>query len=92
MQRVHLLITGRVQGVFYRATTVETARRLGLTGWVRNLADGRVEAVAEGPGDALEALVRWSHDGPPSARVDGVEAQWHPATGEFGDFDARRDA
>lgn len=89
MQRVHLLITGKVQGVFYRASTVETARGLGLTGWVRNLPDGRVEALAEGPREALEALIRWTHDGPPAARVDHVEAHWHPATSEFTTFEAR---
>jgi acylphosphatase len=90
MQRVHLLISGLVQGVFYRASTVEAAQRLGLRGWVRNLPDGRVEAIAEGPREALESLVRWSHDGPPAARVDHVQADWQSATGEFQTFDARR--
>jgi acylphosphatase len=57
---------------------------------VRNLPDGRVEAIAEGPREALESLVRWSHDGPPGARVDHVQADWQPATGEFQTFETQR--
>jgi len=70
-KRLH--ITGRVQGVAFRASTVTTARELGLTGWVANRADGSVEAVAEGDDAAVTALVRWCHHGPPAARVDHVE-------------------
>ena len=88
--RVHLLISGLVQGVFYRQSTVEQARRLGLRGWVRNLPDGRVEAEAEGEGAALEALVAWCRRGPPAARVDGVAASWGEARGELGLFETRR--
>jgi len=82
MERVHLLISGRVQGVWYRAGTRERAEALGLVGWVRNLRDGRVEAVAEGPRDALDALVAWTWSGPPAAEVVDVVASWEEATAE----------
>jgi acylphosphatase len=68
-----LLVSGRVQGVGFRAATVHEARRLGLSGHVRNLADGRVEIVAVGAGEAIEALAGWLRTGPPLARVDTVE-------------------
>lgn len=90
MERVHLLIAGLVQGVFYRASTEATARELGLAGWVRNLPDGRVEVLAEGPREALERLVAWCHQGPPHARVSGVEAAWNSPQGDLGPFAQRR--
>ncbi len=86
MERVHIWVSGKVQGVWYRASTVEEARRLGLTGWVRNLPDGRVEIVAEGPKERLEELIAWCHEGPPLAVVDRVDVVWETATGEFPDF------
>ncbi|HWV38232.1 MAG TPA: acylphosphatase [Vulgatibacter sp.] len=89
-ERVELRITGRVQGVFYRASCADEARRLGLVGWVRNVADGSVEAVAEGPRAALDALVEWCRRGPPAARVDDVQARWGAASGEFATFAVRR--
>lgn len=73
---VKLRITGRVQGVFYRHSTRIQAQRLALTGWVRNLADGSVEALASGPRPALEELIEWCKEGPPNARVDQVEVKW----------------
>ena len=85
--RARLLISGRVQGVGYRYATVNAAKRFGLTGWVRNLDDGRVEAVAEGPREKIEELVRWAWQGPPAARVSDVAVAWEPATGEFSGFD-----
>ena len=85
-KRAHLLIEGKVQGVCFRMYTEEEARRLGLTGWVRNLPDGRVELVAEGESDAVERLIRWAQSGPPLGRVDGVEAREEPHTGEFSSF------
>jgi acylphosphatase len=67
------LISGHVQGVFFRASTAREAARLGLVGWARNLADGRVEVLAAGRADAVEALGRWLHGGPPAATVRAVE-------------------
>ncbi len=68
----HLRITGRVQGVYYRASMTEEATRLGLQGWVRNRKDGSVEALAQGPASAVQALIDWAHQGPRMARVDEV--------------------
>lgn len=87
--QVHLYISGIVQGVFFRSHTQEAARGLELTGWVRNLRDGRVEVVAEGPKDKIEQLIQWCHEGPPEASVNNVEIQWHDATGEFRNFETR---
>ncbi len=70
----HYLVGGRVQGVFYRATTEETARRLGLSGWVRNLSDGRVELVACGEPKKLAELEAWLWEGPAGARVEQITA------------------
>lgn len=84
----HYLISGRVQGVWYRASCVEQARALGLDGWVRNLADGRVEAVAQGQPEALVALESWLAQGPPLARVTAVDVEdWAGAVGPG--FEAR---
>ena len=85
-QRLHVAISGRVQGVWFRASTREQAARLGLTGWVRNLADGRVEAVLEGERESLQPMLDWCWTGPPGARVDRVDARWSAATLEFGEF------
>ena len=90
MKRVHLLISGLVQGVWYRASTEQEAQRLGLHGWVRNLPDGRVEALAEGPEAVLQTFIAWCHRGPQHARVEQVESQWGEATGEFSGFSVRR--
>lgn len=68
----HLRIEGRVQGVFYRASLIDEATRLGLTGWVRNRVDGSVEALVQGVPDAVQALIAWAHQGPPGARVSAV--------------------
>jgi len=84
--RVHLWIAGRVQGVFFRASTMDKARELGLAGWVRNNPDGSVEVVAEGPRDVVEELVAWSHKGPRHAVVDSVEVEWEPWLDEYREF------
>ncbi len=85
--RAHLYISGLVQGVFFRATTVETAHRIGgLTGYAKNLADGRVEVVAEGRPEKIDKLVEWLHHGPPSARVTAIEISRSDATGAYADF------
>ncbi|SIN88381.1 acylphosphatase [Sulfurivirga caldicuralii] len=83
MERLHALVSGRVQGVWFRAYTQRKARELGLTGWVRNLPDGRVEVVAEGPRPQLEALAQWLWQGSPLSKVTDVSLSWLPATGEF---------
>ncbi|MDA8161844.1 MAG: acylphosphatase [Desulfobacteraceae bacterium] len=85
-RRIHAFISGRVQGVFYRASTMDEAARLGLTGWVKNLPDGRVELVAEGPPDKIEELISWCWQGPPYARVDHVTVQEEKSTDEFERF------
>jgi acylphosphatase len=82
--RAHVYISGRVQGVFFRATTREQADRQAVAGWVRNLPDGRVEAVFEGPRGAVEECLAWCRQGPPGARVAGVEVEWEPPRGEQG--------
>jgi acylphosphatase len=75
VRRVHVVVSGRVQGVFFRATCAERARHLGLTGWVRNAERGNVEAVFEGGSDAVEAMVEWCRRGPSAARVQGVDVR-----------------
>jgi acylphosphatase len=82
--RRRVLVSGRVQGVWYRESCRETATARGVTGWVRNLADGRVEAVLEGPPEAVEAVVEWCRGGPARARVDGVEVEAVEPVGEHG--------
>lgn len=82
--RARVLVTGRVQGVFFRARTREAAAAAGLSGWVRNRPDGSVEAVFEGRRDAVESLVEWSRRGPSAARVDSLEVTWEEPLGEAG--------
>ncbi len=89
MVRAHLRIYGRVQGVFFRANMRSVAERLGVKGWVRNVPDGSVEAVLEGPRERVEEVIRWAHRGPPLARVDRVEVEWEEYRGEFDDFTIR---
>jgi acylphosphatase len=76
MARVHVWIRGRVQGVFFRDSTQQAATRLGLAGWVRNMPDGRVEAVFQGDADACDDALDYVRRGPPSARVEGVDVRW----------------
>jgi len=82
--RVHLFIEGRVQGVFYRSFTREQAGDFGLSGWVRNLHDGRVEAVFEGPKERIEQVIVACQKGPPGARVSHMDISWEPPAGEKG--------
>ncbi len=84
--RAHVRIEGRVQGVFMRRHTQETALRLGLKGWVRNLIDGSVEAVIEGDKVKVEKMIQWCRQGPPAAKVVKVDYIWEEYTGEFEDF------
>jgi acylphosphatase len=89
MKRIRVLISGRVQGVFFRAYTKEEAERLGLKGWVRNLPDGRVEALFEGEEKAVAEMLKWCHRGSPASVVTKVETFEEPYTGEFKDFKIR---
>jgi acylphosphatase len=84
--RAHVHISGLVQGVSFRWYAIQHARRAGVGGWVRNVPDGRVEAVFEGPSDAVTALVEWCHEGPSSARVTGVDVVWEEPEG-LAEFD-----
>lgn len=84
--RAHVIITGKVQGVFFRASTQDEAVRLGLTGWVKNLPDGSVEAVFEGDKEKIEEIIAWCHKGPPWARVKEVKVKWEPYQKEFERF------
>ena len=84
--RVRILITGLVQGVFFRRETADLARRLGISGWVRNLPDGRVESLAEGERARLDELIRFCHVGPRGAVVRKVEVEWSDYSGEFRGF------
>jgi acylphosphatase len=74
--RAHVVISGRVQGVFFRHETSRRARSRGVKGWVRNLPDGRVEAVFEGARDSVESLIGWCRAGPSMAEVSSVEVEW----------------
>jgi acylphosphatase len=86
LKQLLLVVRGRVQGVYFRASAQREARRLGLTGWVRNRPDGSVEIVAEGEEIAIRELYGWAQKGPSAARVDRVETRWRSFTGEFPDF------
>jgi acylphosphatase len=87
--RLHAVVNGTVQGVFFRDTTRRTAEELNLTGWVHNLPNGAVEVIAEGSHDDLESLLNFLRVGPPQARVDQVAADWQLATHEFPSFTIR---
>jgi acylphosphatase len=84
LSRAHLLIFGRVQGVFYRAFTQDQALRLGLNGWVRNLHDGRVEAVFEGQKELVEEAILACRRGPAGSRVTDIDTAWEEPSGESG--------
>ena len=88
--RVRLKIHGRVQGVYYRASAVQEAQKLRLTGWVMNCPDGSVEAVAEGSKPKLEELIAWCHQGPDGARVTHVDVRWETPDNNFYNFSIKR--
>lgn len=87
MIRAHVIVSGRVQGVYYRSYAVDEARELGIRGWVRNTSSGDVEAVFEGEQDAVEEMVDWCWRGSPPSRVDSVKVTREDATGEYEGFD-----
>lgn len=84
MRRVHVTVTGEVQGVGYRYTLQHVATRAGVSGWVRNLRSGDVEAELEGPEDAVDAVLAWMAEGPPGGRVTGSQVSERSPTGESG--------
>ena len=84
--RAHVYVHGRVQGVFFRATTRDKAQSLGVKGWVKNCLDGSVEAVFEGEKDAVEKIVNWCRKGPTGAFVEQIDVCWEEYTGEFDEF------
>lgn len=84
--RAHVYVQGRVQGVFYRDWTLRQARALGLTGWVKNLSDGKVEAIFEGSKDAVEQIIGKCKEGPKLAKVEHVDVIWESPTSEFSSF------
>jgi len=84
--RARILITGLVQGVFFRREMTDLAKRLGISGWVRNLPNGKVEALAEGEKERLDELIKFCHVGPPGAIVRKVEVEWSDYSGEFRGF------
>jgi acylphosphatase len=86
---LHILISGRVQGVFFRYSARQRAEELGLTGHARNLTDGRVEIIAEGEESGLNSLLAWAHQGPLGAYVTGVEITWEPLKNSFPSFTIR---
>jgi acylphosphatase len=88
-RRVHVWVSGRVQGVYFRYATRDAAIRYGVSGWVRNLPDGRVEAVFEGEPGMVEQIVGFCHRGPDHARVDGVDMVEEEFSGEFQGFEIR---
>lgn len=87
--RARVYVSGRVQGVFFRSETQDEARRLDITGWVRNLADGRVEAVFEGEKENVEKLIEFCRRGPPGAKVSKVDVTWEGYTSQFTSFTMR---
>ncbi len=89
MKRVRVFISGKVQGVYFRAYTQEEAKKLGVKGWVKNLPDGRVEAVFEGEDEAVEKMIKWCYKGSPLSKVDKVEVIEESYQGEFQNFSIR---
>ncbi len=85
--RAHAVITGQVQGVFFRMETQRAARSHGVNGWVRNKLDGSVEAVFEGDEAGVKATLAWCRQGPPISRVDDVQVSWQDYVGEFSGFE-----
>jgi acylphosphatase len=86
---LHLRITGRVQGVWFRASAKEKADALGITGWVRNCEDGSVEVLAQGSEEELKEFVKWCHHGPPSATITDVQEQNEPDAEQMTSFQIR---
>ncbi|MGB2841822.1 MAG: acylphosphatase [Halobacteriota archaeon] len=87
--RAHVVVKGRVQGVYFRYATRDEANMRGVKGWVRNMSDGRVEAVFEGVKEKVDEMIDFCHYGPPGAKVSSVKVTWEDYTGEFKEFSIR---
>ena len=85
--RAHIFISGRVQGVFFRRNIKNKAEKLELTGWVKNLADGRVEAIFEGEKEKIEGMIKWAKKGPFLAKVEKLEVAWENYEEDFQSFE-----
>jgi acylphosphatase len=88
-ERAHVRVSGQVQGVFFRDSTRQKAEELGLAGWVKNLPDGKVEAVFEGPPESVREMIRWCEEGPPHASVEHVDTDFESAYGNLEGFEVR---
>ncbi len=84
--RARIIVSGRVQGVFFRMETKYAAKRYGISGWARNLQDGTVEAEFEGDADSIRSLIDWCRKGPPAADVKSIDVEWKNYKGEFNEF------
>ncbi len=89
LERARVRVSGRVQGVFFRDSARKEAERLGLTGWVKNLPDGRVEALFEGPSRNVREMIEWCKEGPPQALVESVETELEAPGGDLEGFEVR---
>jgi acylphosphatase len=89
--RAHILVSGRVQGVFFRDSTRRIAEELGIFGWVKNSNNSKVEAVLEGEKEIIQKLIEWAKKGPVLARVNSIEIEWQDYKGEFKNFEIRYD-
>jgi acylphosphatase len=89
LERAHVLVSGRVQGVFFRDSTRQKAEELGLAGWVKNVPDGQVEALFEGPSERVREMVRWCEEGPQHASVERVSSDFASASGDLEGFEVR---
>jgi acylphosphatase len=88
-ERAHVYVSGQVQGVFFRDSTREKAEQLTLNGWVKNLPDGRVEALFEGPSESVREMVRWCEQGPSHAEVENVDTEFEASEGDLTSFEVR---
>jgi len=86
LKKIHLLISGKVQGVFYRMNAKNKADELGLVGWVKNAPDGKVEILAEGKEKGLKEFIKWCYNGSKGARIDEVEVEWGDCKNKFDKF------
>ncbi|MBW2251232.1 MAG: acylphosphatase [Deltaproteobacteria bacterium] len=84
--RAHVIISGRVQGVFFRMETLKAAQLYGVSGWVKNKADGTVEALFEGDKNSVDSILKWCRKGSPPAKVENAVVNWEDYTGEFDEF------